>query len=110
MHLDAETQLLSLLADEEELATLTHKLSTEFEVTVKLDNVRTGTIKVDILLGDLTRLEYLKELSDKWVLSNILDRILMTPQFIASSQAEDVAIEVVVEEESYQKAKLHAGN
>ena len=105
---DAENKLLALLSNEKELETLAQKLSTEFKATVKLDSVRTGTVKMDMLLGDLTRLEYLKELSDKWVLSNIVDRILLTPDFIESCLAEDVAIDVVVEEESYQKAKLDA--
>ena len=105
---DAENKLLALLSNEKELETLAQKLSTEFKATVKLNSVRMGTVKVDMLLGDLTRLEYLKELSDKWVLSNIVDRILITPDFIESCLAEDVAIDVVVEEESYQKAKLDA--
>ena len=62
-----------------------------------------------MVLGDLSRLEYIKEMSDKWVLSSIVDRILMTPEFISSCQAEDVALEVVVDEESYQQLKSHSG-
>ena len=62
-----------------------------------------GSIKVHVTLGDLSHLERLKEMSDKWVLSNLMDSILMTPEFIESCQAEDVAIEVVLDEESYQR-------
>ena len=64
-----------------------------------------GSIKVDIIMGDLSRLEILKEMCDKWVLTNIMESILMTPEFIESCGAEDVAIDVVLEEESYQRIK-----
>ena len=104
----SDTESCNQGMNEKELETLAQKLSTEFKATVKLDSARTGTVKMDMLLGDLTRLEYLKELSDKSVLSNIVDRILITPDFVESCLAEDVAIDVVVEEETYQKARLQA--
>ena len=77
----------------------------ELEVPIKLKNARTGSIKIDMLLGDMSRLEYIKELSDKWVLSNVVDSILMTPEFIESCNAEDVVLEVILEEDSYQQVK-----
>ena len=94
-----------MLSSEEVVQALAQKLSEEFEATIKLTNARTGSIKVDMMLGDLSRLDYLKELSDEWVLSNIVDSILMTPEFIESCQAEDVAIDVVLDEESYQQVR-----
>ena len=62
-----------------------------------------------MILGDLSKLEYIKELSDTWVLSNIVDNILMTPQFIQSCLAEDVGLEVVVDEDSYKQIKSQSG-
>ena len=94
-----------MLSSEEVVQALAQKLSEEFEATIKLTNARTGSIKVDMMLGDLSHLDYLKELSDEWVLSNIVDSILMTPEFIESCQAEDVAIDVVLDEESYQQVR-----
>ena len=62
-----------------------------------------------MILGDLSKLEYIKELSDTWVLSNIVDNILMTPEFIQSCKAEDVGLEVVVDEDSYNQIKSQSG-
>ena len=101
----AENNLVTLLSSEEVIQALAQTLSEEFEATIKLTNVRTGSIKVDMMLGDLSRLDYIKGLSDEWVLSNIVDSILMTPEFIESCGAEDVAIDVVLDEESYQQVR-----
>ena len=68
-----------------------------------------GSIMVDMVLGDLSKLEYIKKLSDKYVLSNIIDSILMTPEFIESCQAEDVGLEAVIDEESYNQIKSKYG-
>ena len=100
---------MTILSTEAELSRLAETLSDEFEATIKLDNVKMGSIRVDMRLGNLSKLEYIKDLSDKWVLSNIIDNILITPEFVESCQAEDVAIDVVIDEESYQQVKLQAG-
>ena len=81
----------------------------ELEANVSLNNVRLGSILVDIILEDLSKVKYIKELSDKWVLSNMIDSILMTPEFISTCKAEDVAVEVVVDEESYKQIKSISG-
>ena len=109
VHTSAENNLLTLLSSEEVLTSLAQALSEEFEAYVKLEGVRKGSIKIDMILGNLSVLEYIKEMSDKWVLSNIVDSILITPEFISSCQAEDVALEVVVDEESYKKIKSNSG-
>ena len=109
VHTLSENNLFLLLQSEELLQSLAQTLSEEFEAHIKLNGVRKGSIKVDMVLGDLSRLEYIKEMSDKWVLSSIVDRILMTPEFISSCQAEDVTLEVVVNEESYQQLKCRTG-
>ena len=70
-----------------------------------MKNTRIGSIKLDVILADLSSLEYIKELSDTWVLTNIMDSILMTPEFIESCQAGDVSITALVNEESYQRIK-----
>ena len=101
----AEKKLLILLSSDKQLASLSQNLCAELEVHIKLKNVRAGSIKIDMLLGDMSRLEYIKELSDKWVLSNVVDSILMTPEFIESCNAEDVVLEVILEEDSYQQVK-----
>ena len=106
---EAEKKILTVLSTEEALSRLAATLSDEFEVTIKLESVKMGSIRVDMRLGNLSKLEYIKDLSDKWVLSNIMDNILITPEFVESCQAEDVAIDVVIDEESYQQVKLHAG-
>ena len=62
-----------------------------------------------MILEDLSKVEYIKELSDKWVLSNMIDSILMTSEFISTCQADDVAVEVVVDEESYKQIKTISG-
>ena len=97
------------IKSKEVLSKLSQDLTNEFATKIKLDKVTMGSIQMDMKLKDLTRLEYLKELSDKWVLSNIMDCILMTPEFIESCQADDVAIDVIIDEESYQKVKLQGG-
>ena len=109
VHTLSENNLFLLLQSDEVLQSLAQTLSEEFEAHIKLYGVRKGSIKVDMVLGDLSRLEYIKEMSDKWVLSSIVDRILMTPEFISSCQAEDVALEVVLDEESFQKLRSHSG-
>ena len=109
VHLEAEKNIFRLLLSEEERSRLAEALSDEFKTTIKLDNVQMGSIGVDMRLANLSKLEYLKELSDKLVLTNIVDSILMTPEFIESCQAQDVAINVIIDEESYQQVKLHAG-
>ena len=101
----AENNLLTKLSSEEVKSVLSQKLSGKLETDINLTNTRIGSIKVDVVLGNLFCLERLKELSDKWVLSNLMDSILMTPEFIESCQAEDVAIDVVLDEESYHRIK-----
>ena len=102
----AENNLMTLFSSDEVVQALAQALSEEFEATIKLtSNVHTGRLRIDMMLGDLSRLDYMKELSDEWVLSNIVDSILMTPEFIESCGAEDVAIDVVLDEESYQQVR-----
>ena len=91
------------------MASLSKTMSDTVDTKIKLENGRIGSIKVDAILEDLSSLEYIKELSDTWVLSNIMDSILMTPEFIESCQAEDVSIIAVLNEESYQQFKSHIG-
>ena len=93
------------LSTNEGIKSLSNNLSETLDTPINLTNGRLGSIKVDMTLGDLSSLEYIKELSDTWVLSNIMDSILMTTEFIESCQAEDVAITAVLEEESYQRFK-----
>ena len=76
---------------------------------MKVKNVRFGSLKFDLILDDVTRLEHLKEMSDKWVLTNIVSSILITSEFVKSCQAEDVIIEAVLEERSYQMIKNYLG-
>ena len=101
----AENNLLKRLSSKEEIKSLSHTLSETLDTPINLTNGRSGSIKVDAILEDLSSLEYIKELSDTWVLSNIMDSILMTPEFIASCQAEDVSLLAVLDEESYQRFK-----
>ena len=101
----AQKNLLEHLSSEEGITSLSNSLSVTLDTPINLTNGRLGSIKVDMTLGDLSSLEYIKELSDTWVLSNIMDSILMTPEFIESCQAEDVAITAVIEEDSYQRFK-----
>ena len=109
VQIDAEKNIFRLLSNEEVVKKVAQALSVDFETHVKLSNIRIGSIKIDMLIEDLSRLDYIKELSDKYVLSNIVDSILMTPEFIESCQAEDVFVEAVLDEDSYQQVKLHAG-
>ena len=101
--------LFQKLSSEALLPLLAQTLSEILEYTVTLVNVRAGSIKVDMILEDMSRLEYLKELSDNWVLSNIVDSTLMTPELveelIESCHAEDVSIKAVIDEDSYQQVK-----
>ena len=106
---DAENNVYTLLASQEVITALGQSLSQELHATITLNNVRMGSIMVDMILGDLSKLEYIKELSDTWVLSNIVDNILMTPEFIQSCKAEDVGLEVVVYEDSYKQIKSQSG-
>ena len=108
VQIDAEKNIFRLLSNEEVVQTVAQALSDDFETHIKLSNIRIGSIQIDMMLEDLNRLEYIKELSDKYVLSNILDSVLMTPEFIESCQAEDVFVEALLDEDSYQQVKLHA--
>ena len=105
IHKKAENNLFLKLSSEEVKSKVSQQLTRKLNTGVKLSKIVMGSIKVDIILEDLSRLEKLKELSDKWVLTNLMDSILMTPEFIESCQAEDVAIDVVLDEESYQRIK-----
>ena len=106
---EAENNVFTLLASETAVKALSQSLSEELEATITLNNVRMGSIMVDMVLGDLSKLAYIKKLSDKYVLSNIIDSILMTPEFIESCQAEDVGLEAVIDEESYNQIKSKYG-
>ena len=99
----AEENLSKVLSSDEALVsqTLSDKIGTKLNLT----NTRLECVKVDVILRDISSLDYLKELSDKMVLTNIMDMILMTPEFIESCQAEDVAITAVLDKESYQQIK-----
>ena len=108
VQIDAEKNVFRLLSNEEVVQTVAQALSDDFETHIKLSNIRIGSIQIDMMIEDLSRLEYIKELSDKYVLSNILDSVLMTPEFIESCQAEDVFVEALLDEDSYQQVKLHA--
>ena len=101
----AERNLLEHLSSVEGITSLSNSLSETLDTPINLTNGRIGSIKVDAILEDLSSLEYIKELSDTWVLSNIMDSILMTPEFIESCQAEDVSLLAVLDEESYQRIK-----
>ena len=102
---EAENKVFTTLNSKENISKLAGDLSEKLETKVTLDNPRLGSIMVDMILGDLSKLEYIKYLSDNWVLSNIVDGILMTPEFISTCEAEDVALDVVVDEESYKQIK-----
>ena len=91
------------------IAALAESLSQEFCTIVELTNIRKGSIKMDMSIEDPSRLEYIKYLSDKGVLSDIIDCFLMTPDFISSCQAQDVAVEAVIDEESYNHLKNQSG-
>ena len=106
---EAENNVFTLLASETAVKALSQSLSEELQATITLNNVRMGSIMVDMVLGDLSKLAYIKKLSDKYVLSNIIDSILMTPEFIESCQAEDVGLEAVIDEESYNQIKSKYG-
>ena len=109
VHTSAQANLLQLLQTAEVLQSLAQKLSEAFEVHIKLSYVREGSIKVDMMLEDLSGLEYIKEMSDKWVLSNIVDNFLITPKFMESCQAKNVVLDVVVDAESYLQLRSHHG-
>ena len=94
---------------EEAVTVLSETLSEAFKTKVNLENVRLGSIMVDMMLEDLSKLEYIKDLSDKWTLSNIVDNALITPDFLESCQAEYVELEVVVDEASYKQLRNQAG-
>ena len=106
---EAQINVYTQLNSEETVTKLAQDLSKKLEATVKLDNVRLGSIMVDMILGDLSKLEYIKYLSDNWVLSNMVDNILITPEFITTCQAEDVALDVVVDEDSYKHIRNLSG-
>ena len=106
---EAENNVFTLLESETAVKALSQSLSEELEATITLNNVRMGSIMVDMVLGDLSKLDYIKKLSDKYVLSNIIDSILMTPEFIESCEAEDVGLEAVIDEESYNQIKSKYG-
>ena len=106
---DAENKVYTLLTSKETVSKLAQDFSKKFEATVIVKNVRLGSIMVDMILGDLSKLEYIKYLSDNWVLSNMVDNILITPEFITTCQAEDVALDAVVDEESYKQIKSISG-
>ena len=99
----AEENLSKVLSSEQ--ASVSQTLSDKIGTKLSLANTRLECVKVDVILSNLTSLDYLKELSDKKVLTNIMDMILMTPEFIESCQAEDVAITAVLDEDSYQQIK-----
>ena len=105
----AENNLLKRLSSKEEIISLSTTLSETLDTPINLTNGRSGSVKVDAILEDLSSLEYIKELSDTWVLSNIMDSILMTPEFIESCHAEDVSLLAVLDEESYQRIKNFPG-
>ena len=109
VHQLAETNLVNLLSSEDGRTSLSHTLSVKLSTKLKVTNACTGSIKVDIILEDLSSLEYMKELSDNLVLSNIMEMVLMTPEFIESCHAEDVALKAVLDEESYQRFKNLTG-
>ena len=109
IQIETENNLYTLLMSEAAIRALAEQLSEEFEAKIKLDNVRMGSIVVDMMLEDLSKLEYIKDLSDKWVLSNIVDSILITPDFLESCQADYVELEAVVDEESYKQLRSQAG-
>ena len=104
-HDSAVNKLLNHLSCDNNNAALSQTLSRKLDTALIMTNTRIGSIKVDVILADLSSLEYIKELSDNWVLTNIMDSILMTPEFIESCQAEDVSIKALVNEDSYQRIK-----
>ena len=106
---DAKNKVYTLLKSKETVSKLAQDLRKKFEATVIVDNVRLGSIMIDLVLEDLSKVEYIKYLSDNWVLSNIVDNILITPEFISSCQAKDVALDVLIDEESYKKIKSLSG-
>ena len=106
---EAQNNVYRLLMPEETVTALSQTLSEAFKTKVNLQNVRLGSIMVDMMLEDLSKLEYIKDLSDKWALSNIVDNALITPEFLESCQAEYVELEVVVDEESYKQLRNQPG-
>ena len=106
---EAKDKVYTLLKSVENASKLAQDLSKKLEEAIEIKNVRMGSIMVDMILGDLSKLEYIKYLSDNWVLSNMVDGILMTPEFIATCQADDVALDVVVDEDSYKQIKSISG-
>ena len=109
VQVEAQNNVYTLLMSEEAVTALSETLSEAFKTNVNLKNVRLGSIMVDMMLEDLSKLEYIKDLSDKWTLSNIVDNALITPDFLDSCQAEYVELEVVVDEESYKQLRNQAG-
>ena len=106
---EAENKVFTMLKSEKKVSNLAEELSEKLKTTIKLGNPKLGSITVDMIIEYLSQLEYIKYLSDNWVLSNMVDGILMTPEFISTCQAEDVALDVVVDEESYKEIKRVSG-
>ena len=105
IHKLAEKVLFKHLSSDKNKAELSQTLSRKLDMSLAVKNTQIGSIKLDVILADLSSLEYIKELSDNWVLTNIMDSILITPEFIESCQAEDVSITAVLNEESYKRIK-----
>ena len=83
---------------------LENHLSRELNTKLQVEEIETGSIIIVIKLHDLDCLEKLRYLSRTEYLSNSIDDLLITDQFLEECQqiTSDITLHVTLLEESYQ--------
>ena len=86
---EAENILYKHLSLENTITKLSQCLSEVFRTSVDITDVKEGSIQMDLLLKNFYKVEYMNDLSDEGVLTNLIDSWLMTEEIISCCQADD---------------------
>ena len=105
---DIEEKLQTYLESDKGSKRLENHLSNELKHKLHLEKIEAGSIFIVIRLSSLDCLERLHYLSTTDYLSNTINHLLITKEFLTECAVSSVTLKVTLLEESYQRLLLIA--
>ena len=99
---DAETRLLELTKSKIDDGSLSEDITKLTNVKMNVEDVTMSCLLLHIKLFDPTQIPYLKNLDDTGALTNLMEYILISDEFLSRCQAEQVSLEVKIDKTSVE--------
>ena len=99
---DAETRLLELTKSKIDDGSLSEDITNLTNVKMSVEDVTMSCLLLHIKLIDPYQIPYLKNLDDTGALTNLMEYILISDEFLSRCQAEQVSLEVKIDKTSVE--------